>query len=349
MQIGVEVIGRNRRRVDQLHRDVFPGHHRRRRHGRGEGIGGHFGRGPREDGDQLALAGVRSAEQDDRAGPLPGDAQAASLFARALLNRHLLLELSNLRLQFRLKVIGPLVLGDLLHHHLEALQFLFEALRPAILLFGLEILLGKIGGHCANGCGNSRVLVPTLSVGTRFSRRSASDQAKLWRRRPAGIIQPRPPRHKTPSYSWTAAQSSRKGRNRLDARLVRGRSADGTWNVPATLSPVASRRRLATGARQRAAPPGRCALRNRSGDGPPCGCSDRAARRGHRTRLRSGLRDWLQRFRRRLVCLLLERPRRQSVLGWIVSRRRSRLFARVRRRQARPPAPHDEQPGAGVS
>ena len=59
----------------------------------------------------------------------------------------LLLELGDLRFQLGLKVIGPLVLGDLLHHHLEALQFLLQGRRPAIILLGLEILLGEIGRH----------------------------------------------------------------------------------------------------------------------------------------------------------------------------------------------------------
>ena len=86
---------------------------------------------------------------DRRAGALPRDSQAADLLAAALLGRHLLLDLGDLRLQFRLKVIGPLVLGDLLHHLLKARQFLFERRRPAILLFGLEILLREIGGHGA--------------------------------------------------------------------------------------------------------------------------------------------------------------------------------------------------------
>ena len=62
---------------------------------------------------------------------------------------HLLLGLGDLRLQFRLKVIGPLVFGDLLHHLLKARQLLFERRRPTILLLGLEILLREIGRHGA--------------------------------------------------------------------------------------------------------------------------------------------------------------------------------------------------------
>jgi hypothetical protein len=65
-----------------------------------------------EAGDQLALARVGAAEDDRRARPLPRDSQAADLLAAAaLLGRKLLLGLGDLRLEFRLKVVGPLVLG----------------------------------------------------------------------------------------------------------------------------------------------------------------------------------------------------------------------------------------------
>ena len=150
MQVRIHVVGGDRRRIDQLHRHVLPGHHGGGGHGRGERIGRHLGRRPGEAGDQLALAGVRAAQQDRRARALPRNAQAAGLLAAALLGRQLLLELGDLRFQVRLKVIGPLVLGDLLHHHLEALQFLFQGRRPTVILFGLEVLLGEIGRHCRN-------------------------------------------------------------------------------------------------------------------------------------------------------------------------------------------------------
>ena len=59
----------------------------RRRLG-GKGIRGDLGGGTGEAGDQLALAGVGSAQQDGRAGALPGDSQAvALLFGRPLFGR----------------------------------------------------------------------------------------------------------------------------------------------------------------------------------------------------------------------------------------------------------------------
>jgi hypothetical protein len=48
-------------------------------------------------------------------------------------------------------MIGPLMLGDLLHHHLEALQFLVDGGSPTVCLLGLEILLREIGGHGGKG------------------------------------------------------------------------------------------------------------------------------------------------------------------------------------------------------
>jgi hypothetical protein len=95
----------------------------------------------------LALAGIRSTQKDGRASPLPRDTKAMRFLAAAFFNDNFLLELGDFRFQFGLKVVGPLMFGDLLHHHLKALQFLFECLRATILLLGLQVLLGKIGGH----------------------------------------------------------------------------------------------------------------------------------------------------------------------------------------------------------
>ena len=142
-----EILG-DRRRVDQLHGHVLEGHHRRGRRLRGERVGGHLGRRPREAANQLALAGVGTAQEDCRAGPLPGDAKtAAALLAAALLGDQVLLELGDLGLQIGLEVVGPLVLGDLLEHDLQTGQFFLARRGPAVFLLGLQVLLGEIGWH----------------------------------------------------------------------------------------------------------------------------------------------------------------------------------------------------------
>ena len=141
------IIGRDRRRIDQLHGHVFPGHHGRGGHGGGKRIGRDLGRRSGQAGDQLALAGVGTAQDNRRAGSLARNAQAVGLFAAALFRGHLFFDLADFRFQLGLKMVGPLMLGNLLEHHLQALQFFFDTGRPAVFLLGFAILLCKIGGH----------------------------------------------------------------------------------------------------------------------------------------------------------------------------------------------------------
>ena len=49
--------------------------------------------------------------------------------------------------ELRLEVIGPLVFGDLLEHHLKAFQLLVERGGSTVFLLRLEVLLCKIRGH----------------------------------------------------------------------------------------------------------------------------------------------------------------------------------------------------------
>ena len=113
----------------------------------GERVGGDLGRCPREAANQLALAGVGTAQEDRRAGPLPWDAKTAAALLAAFLGDQVLLELGDLGLQIGLEVVGPLVFGDLLEHDLETGQFFLEGRGPAVFCLGLQILLGEIGWH----------------------------------------------------------------------------------------------------------------------------------------------------------------------------------------------------------
>ena len=62
-----------------------------------------------------------------------------ALFARLFGVLRFLAGLADFGFQLGLELVGPLVLGDLGKHHLEACQLVFRRRRPAVLLLGLEI------------------------------------------------------------------------------------------------------------------------------------------------------------------------------------------------------------------
>ena len=75
--------------------------------------------------DQATLARVGAAQQNARAGALAGNAESApTLLFGTLLRGQFLPDLGNLALQIGLEMIRSLVLGNLLEHHLQALQLL---------------------------------------------------------------------------------------------------------------------------------------------------------------------------------------------------------------------------------
>jgi len=146
-QIRVEHVDRDGRGIDQLHHDVFPWHHARERLASGERIGRYFGRRPGEAAEQLAFAGVGSADQHGAAGALSGNPNPGRRLFRRPLLFGLLPRFADLLLEFRLEFVGALVLGHLPQHHLEAAQLLVGRRRAAIVGFGLVVLRREIGWH----------------------------------------------------------------------------------------------------------------------------------------------------------------------------------------------------------
>ena len=82
--------------------------------------------------------------------PCRGMRRPRPLFLPLFLGDQILLELGDLGLQVGLEVVGPLVLGDLLEHDLEAGQFFLAGRGPAVFCLGLQVLLGEIGWHNAS-------------------------------------------------------------------------------------------------------------------------------------------------------------------------------------------------------
>ena len=90
------------------------------------------------------------ADQDRTTRPLPGNPQSARSFPGGLALLQILPGLADLLLQFRVELVGALVLGKLAEHDLQAFQFFLGRGGPAIRLFRLQVLRSQIGRHDQN-------------------------------------------------------------------------------------------------------------------------------------------------------------------------------------------------------
>ena len=148
-QVRLEVAVGDRRRVDELHRHVFPRHHAGQRLARGEGGSPRLPARPSsalsECGSCLRLGPPTitavAAPCRGNLKCLPTDLGAC--FSAAISPRTSLI----LVLMSAWSFSVPLVLGDELQHQIEAVQPLLRRLRAAERLFGLLILRREIGGH----------------------------------------------------------------------------------------------------------------------------------------------------------------------------------------------------------
>ena len=82
-------------------------------------------------------------------------------------------------------MVGPLVLGDLLEHDLEAGQFFLAGRGPAVFRLGLQVLLGEIGGHSGsvNRITTTLRLVYSIAAGPTSGRSGGMDTARTGGRR----------------------------------------------------------------------------------------------------------------------------------------------------------------------
>ena len=141
VQIALKEVGRNRRRVDELHKDVFPRHHAGRRSLRRKRIRRDLRLRFGKEVQQLALARVRTANNDNRARALARNLnRLANLFARALRRLDLLFDVGDLRLEHDLHLLARLVLWNLGEHDLKPFELFFGRLRATVLFFRAQIL-----------------------------------------------------------------------------------------------------------------------------------------------------------------------------------------------------------------
>ena len=146
--VALHVVGRDRRRVDELHLHVLPIHHADVRLARRERERGHLRCCTGKPRQQPALARVRSADDHILPGPLPGKLVADADLLRMLLRLlDLVLELAHLRLEIGLQFLARFVLRYEPKHFLQASELLLRRLRLLVFLFGFVILGGEVGCH----------------------------------------------------------------------------------------------------------------------------------------------------------------------------------------------------------
>src|SRR5262245_14868123 len=128
------------------------------------------------------------------------------------------LRLADLGLQLRLQLVGPLVLGDLAEHQLQAAQLVFRRLRAAIFLFSLLVLRSKIRGHWFNyrsqqaTAATRASICSALCTDVRLIRRSDLPSGTLggriagtkrpWRRNSRAAVRVRPGSPRTIGMIW---------------------------------------------------------------------------------------------------------------------------------------------------
>jgi hypothetical protein len=159
----LDVNLRQRRQVDQLKRDVLVGHHPGLRLARREGVVRDLGFGVGHPGDERRLSAVGRSDERDLPRALLGDVVAVA--ARTLRLR-LQLEFRDPRLDARLELLRPLVLGDDAQHLFERSDLIVRGLGRAESLLGLVVSRWKVGRHVSSTPVNQDTAKGVKGMGT---------------------------------------------------------------------------------------------------------------------------------------------------------------------------------------